>query len=144
VYLGKDVQEAIAYLNRQPGRKVVLAMPGIPPLQLENAMLPAYLADMNPILSGFTGAYSYAGHWSETPDYNRRRSEATSFFISSTSEETRREILGKSGADYILAPNPEAYGDFQKLTGQSLADVTGFGTVVIDGAQFRLIRLPSR
>ncbi|HZH98682.1 MAG TPA: hypothetical protein VEX38_06895 [Fimbriimonadaceae bacterium] len=143
VYLGKDVQAAVDYLNKQPGRKVVLAMPGIPPLNLANPTLPAYLPDMNPVLSGFTGAYSYAGHWSETPSYNQRRTEATRFFLGDTDPATRTRLLAEAKIDYIFAPNPEAYQDFAQLTGKPLANLAELGQVVVNGTQFQLIKVRS-
>mgnify|MGYP005836073015 CR=1 FL=1 len=143
VYLTPDVKRIVEYFNREPrGRTVLLAMPGIPSPVGPDAFATPYLSDLNPILTGLTGVYSYAGHWSETPDYLRRRAAATAFFLGSTPEATRVAILAEIRPDYIAAPSRAAYADFPQLTnGETLIDASRFGDVVFDGSQFQLIRV---
>ena len=113
-------------------------MPGVPNGSEEPDLFATpVLPDLNPIVSGLTGAYTYAGHWSETPDYGNRRTEALKLFLRQTTDEERKEVLRKSGANYIIAPVPEA---FPRLQG-GLVDVSSLGTVEYDGSQFRLIKL---
>lgn len=143
VYLTKDAQQILKVLNEDlSARKVVLSMPGIyvSGNQPDDFGM-VYMPDLNSVYSGFTGAYTYAGHWSETPEYGKRRSDATAFFLSSTPDEARRDILKQSQATYIVAPVPEAFPEFSKLTGLNLADVKGFGQVVYEGSQLCLIRV---
>lgn len=138
VYLNLDVQNILERLNAVSGRKVVIAMPGVPNGSEEPDLFGTpVLPDLNPIVSGLTGAYTYAGHWSETPDYGNRRTEALKLFLRQTTDEERKEVLRKSGANYIIAPVPEA---FPRLQG-GLVDVSSLGTVEYDGSQFRLIKL---
>jgi hypothetical protein len=51
------------------------------------------------------------GHWAETPDYERGRAAALEFFAEGTPAERRREILGKTGADFFLWREPFPPGD---------------------------------
>lgn len=134
VYFSADVKALVDKLNQEPGRKVVLAMPGVrdpdaPPLTSP------YLPDLNAVLSGMTGAYSYAGHWSETPDYNEKRGEATLVFLRDVTDEQRALLINKIKPDFIIAPNPRTF------TNLPLADLRQFGSTVFDGDQFRLIRI---
>lgn len=142
VYLSRDVVEILAILNREPGRKVVLAMPGVPNPDRDSQGAPIMdsfseplLPDWNPFLAGLAGAYAYAGHWSETPDYLRRRNNATKVFLANTSEEERRAILASVQPDFLVAPVAETYGN-EVASGWSR-----YGTVVHDGSQFQLIRV---
>jgi arabinosyltransferase C len=138
VYLGIDTTQIVKYLNEnKKDRTVVVAMPGtpLPDLQNPGSFVAPYLPDLNPILSGLTGVYTYAGHWSETPDYLQRRSIETAFFLKTVTDEQRRVFLGQIQADYIVAPVPQT---FPLL---SLDDVSELGEVVYNGQQFRLVRV---
>lgn len=138
VYVSDDVQRILGVLNETTGRQVVIAMPGVSNPQSEkDSFLSPYVPDFNPIISGLTGAYTYAGHWSETPNYQEKRMEAMHIFMKATSDAERASILNASGATYLVAPVPEAFPSLSS----SLADVTSLGEAVTDGAQFRLIKL---
>ena len=138
VVFTQDVRDIVDILNREPaGRRVALAMPGVPFPQ-ENPAWPfatPYLPDLNAVLSGMTGVYSYAGHWSETPEYDKRRGEATTFFLTRTSDDMRRAFLADKGVTHLVAPDPVAFPEVP------LADVTPLGEVVHRGNQFVLIRI---
>ncbi|MCW5935882.1 MAG: hypothetical protein KIT11_01060 [Fimbriimonadaceae bacterium] len=141
VYYSQDAVRVLEEIDRAPGRKVVVAMPGIP-----NPVGPAdfdtpILADLNSIISGMTGAYTFAGHWSETPDYGRRRTLATLLFLSTTSDADRKAILREIKPDFIVAPNPVAFEN-QKFAGETLplADLRPYGEVVYEGSQLFLVR----
>jgi hypothetical protein len=144
VFYGPDVPKILEKLRAEPGRKVLIAMPGIatPGATPGNFQEP-YLPDLNPVVSGLAGAYSYAGHWSETPNYNQRRGEATSLFLASTSPEKRAEILKNSGATHLIAPMPEAFANFSELTGgrDALVDPHVLGEEILEGNRFCLIRI---
>lgn len=138
VYLSTDTTEIVKILNRESAhRTVVLAMPGIafPITGQPDSFATPLMPDLNPILSGLTGVYTYAGHWSETPDYNHRRGELTRFFLKGTSLPARQDLLRRSGANYIVAPVPEAFINLP------LDDLSPLGDKVWDGGQFQLIRV---
>lgn len=140
-YLSRDAAAVIDALSMDPKHKVVLAMPGIaaPETDSEGNPVPdsfatPILPDFNPIISGLTGAYTYAGHWSETPDYLARRSELTRFFLARTDSSQREAFLRKVKPDYIVAPSAETYGS-------SFADLTSLGETIYSGNQFALIKI---
>lgn len=152
VYLSADGKKILDYLDQHKGsHTVVLAMPGVPntATDQEGKALPdmfvtPYLTDLNPVLAGMAGVYAYAGHWSETPDYLKRRSLATTFFLSQTTskgqpltvtDDQRRAILDTTKADYVVAPVPATFKNLP------LADVSGLGEVVVSGTQFQLIKV---
>ncbi len=133
IFLTSDVGQILSILDEVPGRKVVLARPGVP-VALEGGGYVAYLPDLNPLLSGFAGAYSYAGHWSETPHYGERRRIAEGIFRP-LEPRAVQDFIRQSGADYLVQPIPEAFPD---LPSGSLAE---FGEVEFEGRQYRLIRV---
>ena len=152
VYLSADGKKILDYLNaHKDAHTVVLAMPGISNTatdqdgkSLPDMFVTPYLTDLNPVLAGLTGVYAYAGHWSETPDYLRRRSLATTFFLTQTTshgqpvavtDDQRRSILTTTGAQYIVAPVPATFKNLP------LADVTKLGEVVVPGTQFELVKV---
>jgi arabinosyltransferase C len=146
VYLGIDETQILKQLNDLGGqRTVVLAMPGVnlpdptdPDPNNPSSFIAPYLPDLNPILSGMTGVYTYAGHWSETPDYLQRRALESNFFRSGTSDAWRIAFLKQTGADYIVAPAPQAFPFLP------IDDVSKYGEVVYSGVsddKFRLVRV---
>jgi arabinosyltransferase C len=142
-YLSPNAAEIMAKLAELgPGRRTVLAMPGIAmPGPTPGTFGAPYLPDLNPVASGLTGAYSYAGHWSETPDYMRRRDDATLFFLRRTPEE-QADFLREKQIDFLIAPVPEAFPEIAQMNqGRALPDVRGLGEVLVDGPQFRLIHV---
>lgn len=141
VFLSDDVRRIVEYLERTRGRKVVLAMPGIPAKsEAEDAYGPPAMPDLNPIVSGLTGSYTYAGHWSETPDYARRRAEVMQnlFLLPTATPERQRAMIAKAGANFVVAPRPEAFGVEQ------VADVRPLGRVVVEGERFDLVEVAGR
>lgn len=118
-------------------RTVVVAIPGVAsPTDDPDVFRSPIIPDLNPILSGLAGVYTYAGHWSETPDYGKRRAESTRlFFDNGTTDEQRLAFLHGIGADYIVAPQPSAFPD------AGFADLHGLGTVEVSGTKFDLIRV---
>ena len=137
VTLSSDIASILKSLDAEPGRKVAVAMPGFPSVREQKGTFDTpYMPDLNPFASGLSGAYTYAGHWSETPDYNTRRGIATAIFLVQTPDEKRRELLAKTGANYIIAPNPDSFGQLP------LADLSPYGEVVKESGAWALIRLP--
>lgn len=143
VYLGIDETQILNRLNALGGKRtVVLAMPGIhlpdpndPNPQNPSTFVSPYMPDLNPILSGMTGVYTFAGHWSETPDYERRRGMETNFFLKGFPDDKRQEFLQMTQADYIVAPVPQTF------TAIPLDDLSSLGEVEYSGVQFRLVRV---
>ncbi|MEJ5169614.1 MAG: hypothetical protein WHU10_01370 [Fimbriimonadales bacterium] len=137
-YLSANAARIVDYLARIPGRKVVLAMPGIAaPLQSPDRFGSPIVPDLNPVLTGMAGCVTYAGHWSETPRYVERRNKLTALFLATSPSQAVEEVLRESGAEYVVAPVPEAF----RLLPVPLRDLTKLGDIVINGTQFRLIRL---
>jgi len=141
VYLGIDETQILKYLNDHPSpRRVVLAMPGFAREDLQNPgnFTTPYLPDINPFVSGLTGSYTYAGHWSETPDYLKRRSLETAFFFKGVmTDEQKIAFLQQTQADYIIAPIPLTFPEFNP----PLDDMSRFGEAVWTGQQFKLVRV---
>jgi arabinosyltransferase C len=144
VYLPEDAARIVTHLNGVPGRKVLLAPPGVPSTEVDQSTQQPVpdsfgspvMPDLNPILSGLTGAYTYAGHWSETPRYNEeRRGEVQRFYFGRGSLESRRAELQRMGVQYLVAPVPEAF------PGLPLEDLTPLAETVVDGKRFRLLRV---
>ncbi len=132
VFFSSDVLAIVKKLDEVPGRKVVIARPGVPSLDSDFAT--PYLPDINPVLTGIAGCVTYAGHWSETPNYDERRTKAEGLYRTDNPE-VRREILRESGADYIVVPDP---GVFNLLPTGDLSDI---GETVYSGRQYDLIRV---
>lgn len=138
VYLSRDIQSILDYLNKEGAaskRTVVMALPGVAQKDQEaiDSFREPFVPDVNPVLSGFAGVYSYAGHWSETPDYTNRRNESTEVYLDRTTPERRQEILDKVQPNYLVAPDPSAF--------PGIADLSSLGEVVAGGNQFKLIKL---
>lgn len=83
VYYSNDVQEILNIL-RPLGRNVVVgALPGVPSPTIDDATQERVVDsfetplvdDLNPILVGIGGVRAFAGHWSETPDYDKKRAQ---------------------------------------------------------------------
>ncbi len=148
LYLSSNVKSILDVLQEIPGRKVVIAIPGVPQpgIDADGYLVPdryntPFLPDLNPFLSGFAGAYTFAGHWSETPHYLDRRARAVRFFSPSESEAERQALIDEIGATHVVAPVPEAFEDLYALGFPRYADVRSLGTVLVDGPQFSLIEL---
>lgn len=140
-YINGDINRALVALDKEPGRKVVIAMPGVPAQILDNGQpmvdefaSPA-IPDLNAVASGFTGAYSIAGHWSETPNYDQARNEVTRLFLARTDPAARREKIRELGVTHIIAPSPDSFPEM------GLADMRDLGEVITDGTSFTLIRV---
>jgi len=141
VFLSQDANKAIEVISKIPGRKVVLAFSGIPmPTQDVGDFGSPYIPDLNPFLSGLAGAYTYAGHWSETPDYAKRMGESNALFADPRlSDDQRRQFLAGIKADYVVAPVPSTFAEVPLVDLSSLGPVIYAGTqyVVVDVRQIR-------
>jgi arabinosyltransferase C len=144
VYLSPDAVRIRNYLNDQPGRKTLIAPPGLPAKffsQEDGKQIPdefgsPLMPDLNAILSGTTGVYTFAGHWSETPDYNRKVALLYKLYFNPLPPEEQQALVKQTGAEYIVIPMPQAFEGLQ------LSDLSGLGETVVDGSQFRLLKVP--
>ncbi|HRJ27507.1 MAG TPA: hypothetical protein PLO61_08375 [Fimbriimonadaceae bacterium] len=151
VYLGADVLAIVERLNKIQGPKIVVAVPGINASTRDPDVFPSpYMPDLNTILSGLTGAYSYAGHWSETPQYGARRSvlyvprgaqPSLGLFGTDTPILPKKEMLDlirgarRDARMFVIAPLPAA---FDRL---ALGDRRDLGSVLIEGPRFSLVEV---
>lgn len=151
VYLNPDARNILAALDKEPGKRVVLALPGVASPVVEEGTgqpVPDTLAsptmpDLAPFASGLTGAYTYAGHWSETPHYEQRLGDMYRFFLREPFQSVHRvmtaqervEFAHSVGANFAILPTQETY------PGLPLVTPSDIGDVVVDGSQFRLVRL---
>lgn len=148
VYLSQDASRIIDQIGAQSGPQIVLAPPGLAsPTEDPDRFQSPYLPDLNPFLSGLAGAYTYAGHWSETPDYGKKRTRLlTDLFLTSATPEMRQQLLKESHATYLVAPVPRAFPAYQMTANDgttiALADLSSLGQTVYEGSQFKLIKLP--
>lgn len=146
LYLTHDMQQIVRALNERSGeRRVVLAIPGVwNQLDGQDGMPGTdqfgepLIPDLNPILSGLTGCYTYAGHWGETPDYGIRRRKAGQFFYKGTSEAERNQILDEGGIQYVVGP---VFSDFGAGGESAYIDLTTLGEVLVDGATLKLVKV---
>ncbi len=141
VYLDPESKKILDYLDNLGGKHVLLAPPGIPSGAFaqgtqENGgvSLTPLLGDLNPIASGLTGIYTYAGHWSETPDYNKRRTVLTKLYFGKLSDTQRSELIARTGADYVVAVG-------QDVLPIPIYDFRTLGEVVVSGTKFNLVHL---
>jgi len=147
LYLKSDVDAILSYLNTLSNKRtVVIAMPGIPSSLVDadtNVAVPdefttPIVPDLNPILSGLSGVYTYAGHWSESPDYDQKRNKSISdLFGPNATHESRQELINSIHANYLVAVTPGSVPELR------LSDLSSYGSVVVKGDQFELIKLKS-
>lgn len=144
LFLDRDVRQIIRLLNEVPGRKVVICQPGSPTQSFADDLMvisdtfeAPLLPDLNPILSGLAGAYTYAGHWSETPDYLERRKQASRFFMRRTTREERQELIQRIGATHLVSMRSDAFGNGNSAYVES----SELGEVLFRGKLFELVRL---
>lgn len=143
VYLSPDAQRIIDYLNAHPGRNVVVTV-GPRPIQAvddkgeaipDTFVLPA-APDIAPFLTGLAGAYTVAGHWSETPDYPRRAGQSARFLLAPGGDipamtgEERARFLDEFHPNYAVVPLAKGF-----------ASPSSLGEVVVQGSQLALVRL---
>jgi len=147
VYLPADIDKILTYLNGVSGRKVVLALTGsLTPAVDANGqpivdeLSTPIIPDWSPFASGLTGAYTYAGHWSETPDYNNRIKDVNHFFRRgadgnpSMDADARKAFEAKTGANYAIVQH-------QGSLPIPLLVSLELGEVVVSGANYDLVKL---
>lgn len=143
------MQDIIVALNdRGSEKRTVIAVPGVPsnkfsgedPNDLDEYWAPI-IADMNPIVAGLTGSYAYAGHWSETPNYLKKRKNALKFFMTNSNEAFRQTIIDEidpKSSVYAIGPT---YGTFGSQGVSGFADPETFGEVIVKGTDYVLVKI---
>lgn len=133
--LPKDIQEAVAFLGGKKAR--VIAPPGAwNPGPGPDSFFEPLLPDWNPVLSGLAGAYTYAGHWSETPAYAQRRQLiAKEFYSPKATQNSQVSVIETLKLDYVLVPvtKPETAGLWPSFE--------GLGERVAGGQEWALIQV---
>ena len=134
IYYSNDIAKIINRLSPLGRNAVVAALPGIPQASLNEqneTVLDSYdtpiVPDLNPIMVGLAGTRTYAGHWSETPDYGKKRLD-----IDHRISRPDADLYKDLGITYLILPK----ADFTGL----LAPET-YGTVEYKGAEWVLINL---
>jgi hypothetical protein len=88
--------------------------------------------DIAIFVPAIAGNNVYYGHWSETPDYDRKIREWLLFARPDTPAEVRRAILENSGAEYVMQTIVPAVDDFADLSDEPyLAAVFRDGSTAI-------------
>lgn len=94
------------------------------------------IPDLNPVLSGWGGVRTYAGHWSETPNYGERRAELLRNVIATeeggATPDRLDEFIRKVKADYVVITT-----DGRSARGS----LTDFGGRLVYGSLFALYRI---
>ncbi len=134
LYLTHDEGEIVDVLNKIGDGKGAIALPGVPDVAMDKQ---AFITDLSPILSGLTGVHTYAGHWSETPDYSSRRNAVTRFYLTQMTDEQRLGLLRQWRIEFVVAPQPGAYEG-------AFPDLSGLGETVYQGDQLSLLRVRDR
>lgn len=133
IYYSNDVSEILAKLAPLGRDAVIAALPGIPSPSRDESGNPIpdsfdtpIITDLNPIFVGLAGNRSFAGHWSETPNYEKKRSELGAMLTNPTimpsSLSITHLILPKDGI-----PNARPLEDY--------------GTVEFKGSEWALIKV---
>ncbi len=149
LFLSRTMQDIIVTLNdRSSEKRTVIAIPGAANSKYDgedpndiDEFGPPIIADLNPIISGLTGSYTYAGHWSETPDYLAKRKNALKFFMTNTRPEFRQSVIDKidpSSSVYAIGPT---FGTFGQNGKSGFADPETFGEVIVKGNDYVLVKI---
>lgn len=106
IYLDRDASEILRMVTNMKGEDdVLLARPGVP-VNLGDDEYDVVISDLNPIMTGWAGVKTYAGHWSETPRYSERREDLSSrlYNLTTATPESISEIVEKTGATFLILP----------------------------------------
>ncbi len=131
LHLTRDEKAIVDLLDETGHGGGAVALPGIPAPGFDQA---AFLTDLSPVLSGLAGVHTYAGHWSETPNYMQRRNEVTRFYTQDLSDPQRLAMLRAWKVEFVVAPIPSAYEGL-------FPDLRGLGEVLYEGEQLALVRV---
>lgn len=141
IYWPPEVAEFLAFFqsNARPGDGVI-AIPGVAvPNDFENPTdYQLAIPDINAVMSGWGGIKSFAGHWSETPDYIAKRQRVMKdLFSPNTTRETAYTLMTDAHANYIIAPKTEIARQAGVPDPQFYSSL---GEIVFEGEEWLLVR----
>jgi arabinosyltransferase C len=141
VYWPSEVAEFMSYFHNNAGPgDALIAIPGVAvPDDFENPTdYQLAIPDLNAVMSGWGGIKTYAGHWSETPNYVERRQRVMSdLFSPNTTRETAYTLMTDAHANYIIAPKTEIARQAGVPDPQFYASL---GEIVFEGDEWLLVR----
>ena len=132
IYYSSDVTAILDILRPLGAKATVAALPGIPSPSVSETGMPIIdsydtpvIPDLNPIFVGLAGSKTFAGHWSETPNY-----------------ESKRKELGAMLRSETVSPNPLGVTHFVFPTDHLPKNRAPeeFGEVLYKGREFTLIK----
>ena len=133
VYYSRDVLEIINRLSPLGRNAVIAALPGSKIVSSDEDGNPTGdsfdsppVPDLNPILVGLAGCRTFAGHWSETPDYRTR------VRLLSNSLMDNDGSLNSLGINYLIIPKDGLSHEYPPES---------YGTVEFKGSEWALIKL---
>lgn len=133
VYLSEDASQIIGYLSMMGEHRVCIAPIGVssPTSGAENSFDTPLQSDLNPFIVGLAGCKTYAGHWSETPDYTKKRAELSRLYNPKGDVTDRVAILAKIKPKYIVV-------------NATISDpwLESLGKVVLVGSRWKLVIVP--
>lgn len=133
VYYADDIGEIIHRLEPLGSSVVIAALPGIPSPTKDsngNAVIDSFdspaLPDLNSVMVGMAGTKAYTGHWSETPDYEKKRKNLTDALLA------QPPTVKALGINYLVLPK-SGLGEGKPIE--------QYGTVEYQGTQWALIKV---
>ena len=144
IFWEKDVAEILAYLREHHTEEdCVIGHPGqAVPYPPDAKPLDSFLIgipNIDPVMTGWAGVKSWAGHWSETPDCrNRKGMLSANMFSQYATEESARDVLQISRATYIIVPTSATATAFHV---PPLSFFLKFGKAVYAGPSFALVHV---
>lgn len=141
IYWAPEVAEFLQYFQQyaQP-EDAVVAIPGVAVQNDFEHPTDYHLAipDLNAVMSGWGGVKTYAGHWSETPDYLAKRQRVMNdLFSPNTTRESAYMLMTDANANYIIAPKTEIARQAGVPDPQFYASL---GEIVFEGDEWLLVR----
>lgn len=145
VYWPLEVKQILDILHEraEPGKSIAIAPPGMWRREIihseSGATYEEYqldIPDLNPVLSGWGGVLTFAGHWSETPNYGERRVELLRSMIATeeggATPDRLDEFIRKVKADFVVITT-----DGRSARGS----LTDFGGRLVYGSLFALYKI---
>jgi hypothetical protein len=133
VYQPRDFREIIKILEPLGRKAVVACYPGVPSPRIdeqgqrvEDVFDTPVVPDFNPFITGLAGSRTLAGHWSETPEYAKRRGEVGSVLLG------RGKAAKDLGITHLVLPN---------LKESSQPPANSFGKVLYEGNAYSLVEI---
>lgn len=145
VYWPAEVKQILDVLHEQavPGESIAIAPPGLWRKEIVHSEAGGTheeyqldIPDLNPVLSGWGGVRTYAGHWSETPNYGERRAELLRNMIATeeggATPDRLDDFIRKVKADFVVVTT-----DGRTARGS----LTEFAGRLVHGSLFALYRI---